>query len=434
MMREEEGVFLMLTGIQTALDGLRAGRFDPIFHDLYGDAIDAQKKRYEKAILAFREHFGDEEIAVFSVPGRTEIGGNHTDHNHGRVLAGSVDLDVIAVASPAADGFARIYSDRFKPDLIDQDDQGFYEKERGHSASLIRGIARRFDELGLRRGGYHAFTTSNVPGGSGVSSSAAFEVLLVSILNFFYNGGKMDPITVAKISQFAEREYFGKPCGLMDQAACALGGICEIDFGAEEPVVTRVPFRFADSGYKLCLVRVGGDHSDLTDCYAAIPARMKAVASFFGKEYLNEIRAGDVWKNISLVRAAAGDEATLAALHFLEETERVPREARALTEGDFPEFLRLVTESGHSSFEYLQNVLVPLPGASQGAAIALNLASTLLRGKGAWRIHGGGFGGTTQNFVPDEMVPAFKAAVEAVFGKGSCPVLLIRPVGPVQVI
>ena len=424
----------MLTKIRTALEGLDSGRYDTVFHDLYGEEIEGQKARYKKAILAFRDQFGEEEIAVFSAPGRTEIGGNHTDHNHGRVLAGSVDLDVIAVASPSGDSYARVYSDHFAPDLIDQNDQGLYENEKGHSPALIRGIARRFDELGLKRGGYHAYTTSNVPGGSGVSSSAAFEVLLASILNFFYNEGRVDPITVAKVSQYAEREYFGKPCGLMDQAACALGGICEIDFGAEEPVVTRVPFRFADSGYKLCLVKLGGSHADLTDCYAAIPARMKAVAAFFGKEYLNEITADQVWANMNALRRTAGDEAVLAALHFLEETERVPQERRALAEGDFKEFLRLVTESGHSSFEYLQNVLVPKPGADQGAAIALNLASTLLRGKGAWRIHGGGFGGTTQNFVPDEMVPAFKAAVERVFGPGSCPVLLIRPVGPVQVI
>jgi len=422
--------------VQIAREELLRGDYDKILADLYGaDAVSFQKERYEKALTAFEKQFGNESVAVISSPGRTEIGGNHTDHNHGKVLAGSVDLDVIAVASKASDSYARIYSDVFFPDQVDMNDQGKYPKEAGHSPALIRGIARKFDQLGLKRGGYHAYTTSNVPRGSGVSSSAAFEVLLTSILNFFYNDASIDPITVAKISQFAEREYFGKPCGLMDQAACALGGICQIDFSDNEnPVVSRVPFRFSDSGYKMCLVQVGGDHSDLTDCYAALPERMHACAAFFGKKQLAEVSQNELWENLPALRKKVGDDAVLAALHFVQETERVPKEKEALTSGDFKEFLRLVTESGHSSFEYLQNVLVPVKGANQGAAIALHMASVLLAGKGAWRIHGGGFGGTTQNFVPDEYVPTFKAEIEKVFGAGSCRVLSIRPVGPVKVI
>lgn len=412
-----------------------SGELNETFTMLYGAAAEAQKKRYLDAVDAYVKIFGEEEISIFSSPGRTEIGGNHTDHNRGTVLCGSVNLDVIAIASPAADTFARVYSDHFAPDVIDQCDQGHYPNEEGHSASLIRGIAHKMQEKGLIIGGYHAYTTSNVPKGSGVSSSAAFEVLLCTIQNWFYNEGKIPPIEIAKISQYAEREYFGKPCGLMDQAACALGGISRIDFRDEaDPVVVQNPFRFADSGYKLCLVAVGGDHSDLTAAYAAIPARMKQVAGFFGKEVLREITLSELMANLPAVRDACGDAAVLAALHFLQENERVPLEDKALSEGDFEQFLRLVNASGHSSFEYLQNVLIPVEGARQGAAIALNLAAFCLEGKGAWRIHGGGFGGTTQNFVPDEMVPAFRNLIESVFGKGSCHVLFIRPVGPIRVI
>ena len=414
---------------------IKQGKFDAILHKLYGDQIAFQKERYCRAIENFVQIFGaEEEICIVSAPGRTEIGGNHTDHNHGKVLAGSVDLDVIAVASPAADSFARIYSDKFPEDIIDLNDQARRPEEEGTSAALLRGIARRFDEMGFARGGVHAFTTSNVPKGSGVSSSAAFEVLLCSLQNFFYNEGKIPAIEIARISQYAERKYFGKPCGLMDQAACALGGISLIDFESESaPKVENVPFAFADSGYKLCLVAVGGDHADLTDAYAALPRRMKSVAAALGKPFLNEVTEEEVLENMERIRRECGDDAVLAALHFLRETNRVPQEKEALMRGDFPAFLELVTESGHSSFEYLQNVLVPRENASQGAALALCLASGILKGKGAWRIHGGGFGGTVQAFVRDEEIPAFREKIEKVFGQGACHVLSIRPVGPLQV-
>ena len=420
---------------RAAQDAIRSGAFDETFTMLYGDSAALQKERYIALIDTYVSTFGEDDIAVFSAPGRTEIGGNHTDHNRGRVLAGSVDLDVIAVASKTADQVAHVYSKGFAPDDVDLDDQTVYPKEQGHSAALLRGIARALDDRGYKRGGYRAVTVSNVPRGSGVSSSAAFEVLLTAIQNAFYNDNAIPPIEVAKISQFAEREYFGKPCGLMDQAACAVGGICQFDFADErDPAVTPVPFRFDRSGYKLCLVSVGGDHSDLTDAYAAIPARMKQVADFFGKPFLNEVTLEELTASIAAVREKCGDDAVLAALHFLRETERVPLERKALLEGDFPGFLKLITASGHSSFEYLQNVLVPHANACQGAAIALFYASTILEGRGAWRIHGGGFGGTTQNFVPDEIVPAFKKTMDGVFGEGACHVLSIRPVGPVRVI
>ncbi len=421
-----------------AMEAIRSGAYDKTFAALYGAAAAApQKERYIRLIETYEKTFGkDDDIAVFSAPGRTEIGGNHTDHNRGRVLAGSVDLDVIAVASKTTDQIARVYSEGFAPDDVDLDDQTVYPAEQGHSAALLRGIARALDERGYRRGGYRAVTVSNVPRGSGVSSSAAFEVLLTTIQNAFYNENAIPPMEVAKISQFAERDYFGKPCGLMDQAACAVGGICLFDFGTEEPGVEQIPFDFSAAGYKLCLVSVGGDHSDLTDAYAAIPARMKQVAGFFGKSFLNEVSLEELTSRLTEVRAACGDDAVLAALHFLRETERVTVERSALLRGDFDGFLKQVIASGHSSFEYLQNVLVPFENACQGAAIALFYASALLEdgARGAWRIHGGGFGGTTQNYVPDALVPAFRAAMDGIFGEGACHVLSIRPVGPVQVL
>ena len=422
--------------VKEAREYIESGKLDGELIRLYGSAALRQRERYLSLLSDFEKSFGTErDVSIFSAPGRTEIGGNHTDHNHGRVLAGSVDLDVIAVASKSSDQTAHVYSRGFAPDDVDLNDQTVYDKERGHSASLLRGIARRFDELGYRRGGYAAVTVSNVPRGSGVSSSAAFEVLLSSIQNVFFNDGAIPPLEIAKVSQFAEREFFGKPCGLMDQAACAVGGICQFDFARETDVqVTPVPFRFDRSGYKLCLVSVGGDHADLTDAYAAIPARMKKVAAFFGKDFLNEVSIEEVTASIGPLRAAAGDDAVLAALHFLRETERVPKEREALLNGDFPAFLKLVTASGHSSFEYLQNVLVPHVGACQGAAIALHYASEILGDRGAWRIHGGGFGGTTQNFVPDDLVPLFCETMDGIFGKGACHVLTIRPVGPVKVL
>ena len=415
---------------------LLRGDLDETLKELYGDGFSRQRERYIGLIGDFEEAFGTEQdVAIFSAPGRTEIGGNHTDHNHGKVLAGSVDLDVIAVAAKTNDQTARVYSRGFAPDNVDLNDQNRYANETGHSASLLRGIARRLDEKGFARGGFSVVTVSNVPRGSGVSSSAAFEVLLTSIQNDFYNNSAIPAIEIAKISQYAEREYFGKPCGLMDQAACAVGGICQFDFAREnDPQVTPVPFRFDQSGYKLCLVSVGGDHADLTDAYAAIPRRMKDVASFFGKDFLNEVTIEEVTASISPLRNAVGDDAVLAALHFLRETERVPLEKDALLKGDFPAFLKLVTASGHSSFEYLQNVLVPCKGAGQGAAIALHYASEILQDRGAWRIHGGGFGGTTQNFVPDDLVPLFQKTMDGIFGQGACRVLTIRPKGPVRVL
>ncbi len=415
---------------------LKNGKSDEILATLYGKNADEQKGRYLAALDAFEELFGaDKDVAVFSAPGRTEIGGNHTDHNGGRVLAGSVDYDVIAVVAKEDGDTVHIHSKGFAPDTVALSQLDIDEKEYGRSSALIRGVAKGFLDRGFAVGGFTAYTESCVPKGSGVSSSAAFEVLLGTVFSYLYNEGKIDAVEIAKISQFAEREYFGKPCGLMDQAACAVGGISMMDFADEKaPVIRPIPFSFASAGHKLCLVKLGGDHANLTHLYAAIPRRMKQVAALLGKEKLCQVSFKELLASLPLVRREAGDEAALAALHFCLETDRVVEQADALKAGDFARFLTLVNRSGHSSFEALGNVWIPMEGADQGAAVALNLAANLLDGQGACRIHGGGFGGTTQNFVPDEKVEEFRSVMESVFGEGACMVLSIRPVGPVKVL
>ena len=422
--------------LNQAREYIRENRCGELFERLYGEGAEAQKARYLGALDAFEALFGSEkEIAVFSAPGRTEIGGNHTDHNGGRVLAGSVDFDVIAVVAKEEGDTVCVHSQGFAPDTVSLTELAVKAEEVGKSAALIRGVAKGFLDRSFAVGGFTAYTESNVPKGSGVSSSAAFEVLLGSIFNHLYNEGKVDAVEIAKISQFAEREYFGKPCGLMDQAACAVGGISMMDFADDSaPVIEPIPFSFAESGHKLCLVKLGGDHADLTHLYAAIPQRMKKVAALFGKEKLCQISFEQLLSDLSRVRREAGDEAALAALHFCLDTDRVVEQAEALKKGEFDRFLTLVNRSGHSSFEALGNVWIPMEGADQGAAVALNLAAKLLDGAGACRIHGGGFGGTTQNFVPNEKVKEFCTVMESVFGAGACMVLSIRPVGPVKVL
>jgi len=415
---------------------LKEGKCNGILATLYGETSEEQKARYLGALDSFEALFGGEkDVAVFSAPGRTEIGGNHTDHNGGRVLAGSVDYDVIAVVAKEETDTVCVHSKGFSPDTVSLEELERRETEFGKSAALIRGVAKGFLDRSFSVGGFTAYTESNVPKGSGVSSSAAFEVLLGTVFNHLYNGGRIDAVEIAKISQYAEREYFGKPCGLMDQAACAVGGISMMDFADEaDPVIEPIPFSFASAGHKLCLVKLGGDHADLTHLYAAIPARMKKVAKLFGKEKLCEVSYGELLADLPRVRREAGDEAALAALHFCRETDRVVDQAKALREGDFSHFLELVNRSGRSSFQALGNVWIPMEGADQGAAVALKLAADFLDLEGACRIHGGGFGGTTQNFVPDEKVEGFCALMESVFGKGACMVLSIRPVGPVRVL
>ncbi len=420
---------------QTLLNTIRCGGYDTALTALYGaQRVSEQRERYAAAVEGFIAAFGDEgEIMLFSAPGRTEIGGNHTDHNHGRVLAGSVDLDVIAVVRPTAGGI-RMQSEGYPLIEVDITELLPVESEKNGSASLIRGTAARFADLDYAIGGFDAYATSNVLRGSGLSSSAAFEVLIGVILNHLYNDGKVSAVEIAQIAQYTENVYFGKPCGLMDQMASSVGNIITIDFAdPAAPVIEKVDVDFAATGHALCIVDVGGDHADLTHEYAAVPGEMKAVAASLGVSVLRETDMDTLLANIAALRAEHGDRAVLRAIHFLQENDRVTQQVSALRSGDFEGFKKLIIESGNSSFEYLQNVYATGDVKEQSMSLALALAQRVLEGCGAWRVHGGGFGGTTQNFVPLDKLDTFKALIEQVFGAGSCHVLNIRPYGGVCV-
>ncbi len=424
-----------MNNTSTVLQQLKQGLFDPLFVTLYGkNAVESQRIRYIKAVQDFTAIYGEKEnLRLFSAPGRTEIGGNHTDHNHGCVLAASVNLDVIAVAAATDDGRIRIQSEGYAMDTVEIADTSVHQEEINRSSSLIRGTAARFAQLGFGVGGFDAFTTSNVLKGSGLSSSAAFEVLVGTMLNGFYNNGEVDAVTIAKVAQYAENVYFGKPCGLMDQMASSVGGIITIDFtSTDAPIIETVDFDFAESGHRLCIVDVGGSHADLTHEYAAVPSEMKQVAHELGVDVLRETDFDALFANVPTLREKLGDRAVLRAMHFFAENERVGKQVAALRDRDFETFKQLVIESGHSSFEYLQNIYANCDVSFQGVSLALALAQRVLDKKGAWRVHGGGFGGTIQAFVPDELVDEFSATLCAVFGKQHCRILSIRPCGGIE--
>ncbi len=425
-----------MNSTQDILNKLRGGDFDALFAKLYGqEAVAPQRDRYIDAVNNYTALYGKEEdLWLFSAPGRTEIGGNHTDHNHGCVLAGSVNLDIIAVAAPTKKQTICVKSDGYDMDTIDLSDLQVNQTQYNRSAALIRGVADRFCQLGYTVNGFRAYTVSNVPKGSGLSSSAAFEVLIGTILNHMFNNGALDPIEIAKIAQYAENVHFGKPCGLMDQMASSVGGIITIDFAnPESPIVKAVDFDFSQSGHHLCIVDVGGNHAALTGEYADITTEMKAISQELGVSFLREASYEELLERIPSLRMTCGDRAVLRALHFLGDNERVHKEVAALQEGDFEAFKQLIIESGHSSFEYLQNIYANAAVNCQGISLALALAQRVLNGKGAWRVHGGGFGGTTQNLVPNLLIEEFTKTMETVFGKGSCHTLSIRPYGGICV-
>lgn len=403
---------------------------------IYGndpDLLQSQLERYEKLVSIFQTKFPETEGFFFSTPGRTEIGGNHTDHNHGRVLAASVNLDSIAVAAAVAADEIVIDSVGYAPFRVELADLEIHPDEKGTTTALIRGIAARFQQLGFRLGGFHAAVASDVLPGSGLSSSASIEVLIGSMLNFLYNAGKIAPETLALIGQYAENHYFGKPCGLMDQMACAVGGIITIDFNnPAQAIVRRVDFDFAAENYRLLVVDTGGNHADLTDDYAAVPHEMRLVAAEFGKTVCRELSLNELLPRLKSLREKVGDRALLRALHFLGENERVDSQVQALEQGDFSRFLALVRDSGNSSFKWLQNVYTVKNVREQGVTLALALSEEFLaRHAGACRVHGGGFAGTIQVFLPTEAVPAYVERMEPVFGAGSVRVLSVRPLGTV---
>lgn len=405
--------------------------------NLYGthpSAQASQMQRYLGLLGKFVELFPDrQEVNIYSAPGRTEIGGNHTDHNAGRILAAAVDLDIIAAASPNNEDLIRVHSEGYPPTVINTSELDRVESERYSATSLVRGVCARFHQLGYRIGGFDAVATSTVPKGSGLSSSAAYEVLMATILNHMYNQGALDPVTLALVGQYAENAYFGKPCGLMDQATSAVGGFVTIDFkDFENPVVKKVDFDFATSGYILAIVDTAGDHADLTGEYAAVEKEMKAVAKALGGTVLREFSESQVLENIPGLRKEVSDRAILRAIHFYRDDQRVVDQVAALEVGDFSGFLDLVNESGRSSWMLLQNCYVPGAIQRQGLTIALTISKALLEGRGAWRVHGGGFAGTIQTFVPDELMPEYKSQIEAVFGRGSCHAVCIRPAGALK--
>lgn len=411
---------------------------DSRFCEIYGSAaLETQKARYLHAVEEFEKLYGaDREAALYSVAGRSELSGNHTDHNHGCVIAASIDLDIIAVASPSAGSVIRVKSEGFPEDVVDfgvynAPNPARYEK----SDSLIAGMVAGFRKEGLAVGGFDAYTTSNVLKGSGISSSAAFEDMIGNILNYVYNDGKVSNVEIAKLAQYAENRFFGKPCGLMDQMACAVGGIIAIDFrDPSAPVIEQTDFDLSAAGYNLCIVNTGGNHADLTGDYASVPAEMKSVAAYFSKEVLRDTDENAVLAAIPALREKVGDRAILRALHFFAENRRVAAQKAALKAGDLDTFLANVIASGRSSFCYLQNVYTTKNVSEQGLSLALCLAERVLSGKrAAWRVHGGGFAGTIQAFVPTEDVAEFRAVMDAAFGEGRCMVLRVRPEGALRV-
>lgn len=413
---------------------LKTGGLDARLTALYGkEALAAQKARYEKAIAEFEALYGaGREAHLFSVAGRSELSGNHTDHNHGCVVAASIDLDIIAVASPSEKNTVRVKSEGFPEDVVDLTDYTAPRPDRfSRSDSIIAGMCAGFRKKGYAVGGFDAYTTSSVLKGSGLSSSAAFEDMIGNIENYLYNGGKVSNVEIAKLAQYAENEFFGKPCGLMDQMACAVGGIIAIDFAdPASPVTEKLDFDITAAGYNLCIVNTGGNHADLTPDYAAVPAEMKGVAAALGKTVLRETDEDAVIAAIPTLRESVGDRAILRALHFFAENRRVAAQKAALKAGDIEGFFAGVLASGRSSFCYLQNVYTTKNVREQGLSLALCLAERYLTGKSAaWRVHGGGFAGTVQAFMKNEEVPGFRALMDSVFGKGACIVLRIRPEG-----
>ena len=369
----------------------------------------------------------------FSAPGRTEIGGNHTDHQRGRVLAGAVNLDTVAAVRLNGTKTIRIQSKGYPMSVVDLENLTPVEAEINSTPALIRGVAARFTQLGCQVEGFDAYCESTVLPGSGLSSSAAYEVLIGTIVNGLFFDGKVSQPEIAMIGQYAENVFFGKPCGLMDQTASAVGNLVTIDFfDKEHPVIEPVDFDFASCGHALCIIDSGADHADLTDEYAAIPGEIKAVAAFFGKEVLTQIDEAEFFANIPALRKACGDRAVMRCIHFYQENARVPQQVAALKEGNFEKFLQLVKQSGYSSWMYLQNVIPAGYKAHQDVAMALGLAEHYLAGRGAYRVHGGGFAGTIQAFVPVDMLDAFVAGMDAALGEGACHVLSIRPQGGVE--
>ena len=416
---------------------LTAGKYDEKLCKLYGSSdavLAAQRARYLQAAENFSCLYPErEEIAVFSAPGRTEIGGNHTDHQHGCVLAASVDLDVIAIVAFHDEHVIRLQSAGYPQDYVDLCDLTVHPEEKGKSAALIRGVVSRFQEMGVAVGGFDAYTTSNVLSGSGLSSSAAFEVLIGTIIDQHYHAGAAGAVEIAKIGQYAENRYFGKKSGLMDQMVSSVGGFVFIDFeDTDNPKIEKLSCQFEDAGYMLCITDTKGSHADLTDDYVSIPAEMNLVAAQFGKNHLREVDEKTFLQALPKLRTACSDRAILRAAHFYGDNRRAAEEAKALSSNDFPRFLKLVKESGDSSAKWLQNLYSCSKPAEQGITLGLWASKQILGDAGVSRVHGGGFAGTIQAFVPVHMAKDYCKKMDQLFGAGSCQILQIRKIGGMQ--
>lgn len=419
---------------EQVINSIKSGVANKDFELLYQKNVDAVS-RYVAAGLRFIEIFGNSEnVRIFTAPGRTEVGGNHTDHQHGRVLAGSVDLDIIGFVAPNNENVVRIKSEGFKMDTINLDDLEINKSEYGKAISLIRGMCACFKEKGYKIGGFDAYTTSNVLKGSGLSSSAAFEVFIGTVLNNLFNYGEVSPIEIAKSAQRAESVYFGKPCGLLDQSASALGGFTFIDFNdTTNPIVENISFDLDKCNHVLCVVNTGGNHANLTQDYADITVECKQISNYFNKDVLRDVNEDEFFNKIGELKNMFGDRAVLRAMHFFSEDARVVDEKQSLIDNDFDKFLCLVKQSGDSSYKYLQNTYSTSALNEQGINVALALTERFLGSKGACRVHGGGFAGTIQCYIPSDMIDDYKQMIEKVFGLNSCYVLKIRSVGGYEI-
>ena len=424
--------------VNELIAAINDGTYDENLKAVYvtDEAVQSQKPRYVETLNDFGELFGyDREVNIMSAPGRTEVCGNHTDHNNGKVLAASINLDAIAVVSKNDDNIIRVKSKGHKMNVVDLNDLVPNEANFGSSTTLVQGVAATIKNLGYTVAGFDACTASDVMGGSGLSSSAAFEVLLGSVLSYMFNDGKISPVEIAKVAQYSENVFFGKPCGLLDQMASSVGTFVTIDFkSVKDPVIKKIDFDFSKSGHSLSIVDTHGNHSDLTDDYAAVRTEMESVAQALGKNVLREVSYEEFFAALPELTGRVNDRAILRAIHFFNENKRVEKAVECLENNDFEGFKQVIIDSGRSSFMLNQNVYTPKNPTEQKLSLALAISKELLDGKGAWRVHGGGFAGTIQAFVPNDMLDTYKKTIEGVFGEGSCHVLIIRPVGGTQVI
>ena len=429
---------MQLEKLTTELTG---GGLDAKLAAVYGSHsgdVDSARERFAAVIEDYADRFGAEgsdEVSLFTAPGRTEMGGNHTDHQHGRVLAGSVSMDMVACAAPNDSRWIRIASQGYPEVAVNLDDLERKPREEGTSAALVRGVAAALAERGHTLNGFSASVSSTVPGGAGLSSSAAYEILIGVILNHFSCGSAVSPVELAQIGQFAETQYFGKPCGLLDQMACSIGGVVSIDFAdPSAPVLEAINLNLDEYEHVMCIIESGGDHADLTDEYAAVPAEMRAAAEFFDKQFLRDVDETHFWESLAALREQVGDRAVLRAMHFFGDNARVPEQVAALKDHRFDDYLGMVNASGLSSAVQLQNLYATKTPQQQAVVVAISLAKQVLAGRGAVRVHGGGFAGTIQAYVPTSLQQEFTTAIERVLGVGTCHTVRIRPVGGAVVV